>query len=343
MAPEQAMGRSIDPRSDVYGLGAVLYAAATGRPPIQPGPQLEVLTRVAQAKITPLREVAPHLPPALVATLERALSPRADDRYSTAGLFARDLRRFLESESTAAGESESAELGRRRRFLALLLVGLAFVSIAAALLALEYAKARDRQARVERLASFPRAAWPKLVARAKEIEDLLAKGEDDHRTAEAVATIDKARADLEALGATGEDAERLLPSSPVGPVAVRALERRARGLVEGRTPAPGAALPLIARAERFLATFGGGTRGDLVLLRAEALLAQAGTLARRTHGRAEAEHPGGHGGLFDVAVGHATHRVPAAFTRALSGLHPGSPAPPGHAPSGMAGDRCHLT
>jgi hypothetical protein len=89
MAPEQAQGRPVDQRSDVYALGATLYRALTGQVPF-PGDQevTKLLAKVRDLPPAPSR-IAPDLPRALDAVLGRALSLDPADRYPSAGELAR--------------------------------------------------------------------------------------------------------------------------------------------------------------------------------------------------------------------------------------------------------------
>jgi serine/threonine-protein kinase len=90
MSPEQAAGMSdvIDVRSDVYSLGAVLYEAVLGRPPIS-GPNVEeILKRVLRVGPVPPRMVDPGLDPALERIILKAMDRDPARRYSGAGLMA---------------------------------------------------------------------------------------------------------------------------------------------------------------------------------------------------------------------------------------------------------------
>ncbi len=81
MAPEQALGRNIDHRADVWALGAILYELFAGVPPYD-GPN-EVATL---HKLTSGNEPAPlpaHVPPAVRAVIDRALAYDAEERYAT--------------------------------------------------------------------------------------------------------------------------------------------------------------------------------------------------------------------------------------------------------------------
>ncbi len=104
MAPEQARGdaAAVDARTDVYGLGAVLYELLTGRPPYVGGSAASVVHAVLHARPTPIARLAPEVPADLATVCAKALAHEPGERYATARAFADDLRRFLAREPVRA-------------------------------------------------------------------------------------------------------------------------------------------------------------------------------------------------------------------------------------------------
>jgi eukaryotic-like serine/threonine-protein kinase len=85
MSPEQISGyNEIDPRSDLYSLGCVLFECLAGRPPFNEPHEDLVLTRHQTAPVPDLRSFRPDAPPALVATISRALAKLSEERWPTA-------------------------------------------------------------------------------------------------------------------------------------------------------------------------------------------------------------------------------------------------------------------
>jgi TPR repeat protein len=121
-APEQAAGQvsSLGPAVDVYGLGAVLYAALTGRPPIVGANLIEVVTATATQPPPALRSLRPDVPRPLAAVVMRCLEKDPGDRWESAA---------------AVGEALAATLreGSARATRARLLAPLALVLVAAPL------------------------------------------------------------------------------------------------------------------------------------------------------------------------------------------------------------------
>jgi hypothetical protein len=84
MAPEQARSEPLDQRSDLFSLGAVLYACCTGVPPFRGSTALAVLRRVSDEPPPPLRERNPAVPTWLEAVIARLLAKDPADRFQTA-------------------------------------------------------------------------------------------------------------------------------------------------------------------------------------------------------------------------------------------------------------------
>jgi hypothetical protein len=95
MSPEQAEGRPVDQRSDLFSLGSVLYAMCTGRPPFRAGTSMGVLKRVCEETPTPVREVNAEVPDWLAAAIEKLHAKDPAGRFQTAAEVADLLGRHL--------------------------------------------------------------------------------------------------------------------------------------------------------------------------------------------------------------------------------------------------------
>ena len=211
MSPEQALGdvAQLDARSDVYGLGALLYELLAGRPPFQGESALAVLEAVLAADPTPPSRLRPGVPADLEAVCLRCLEKEPAARYPSAGALGDDLRRWLRGEPVLASRgrrlrrlSRWARRGGARAAATVLVAGLAGAVLVGA------SAERARRARE----SVLEAAGPARV--------------DPVGAAESALGLGRLPVDLSALAALGE---RLGPAGRQQ--VVRRLVRRTRALL----------------------------------------------------------------------------------------------------------------
>jgi len=186
MAPEQAQGflDLVSERTDVYGLGAILYELLVGEPPFV-GPTAEVLGRVVRDDPIPPRRRIADLPPALEAVCLKCLSKDAAHRYPSAGEVAKEVQRFLADEPIDAfPEPKSARARRwvnRHRTLAAvvvatLVVATACLSIATTLLMLSNDREKASRSRAEEHLSLVRKAVDRFFSNLGNDRQLKARG-----------------------------------------------------------------------------------------------------------------------------------------------------------------------
>jgi WD40 repeat protein/tRNA A-37 threonylcarbamoyl transferase component Bud32 len=245
MSPEQASGRldRLGVASDVYGLGATLYALLTGRAPFQGADVGYVLQQVGRGEFPRPRQARPGVPAALEAICLKAMAARPEDRYPAARALAEDVASWLGDEPVAVyRESPAVRLGRWARRHKPLVAGVA-AALAVTALALGTStalidsarrsearqKSREEEARKEaddRAAGEKRARQGARAAREETLRGALA---GYHRSAEAYLSAarilrggpTRAGSQEEALGllaraaALGEKAETTL--SDLGP------------------------------------------------------------------------------------------------------------------------------
>ena len=148
-APEQALGGKADVRTDVYGLGALLYHLLTGRPPFQ-GPTLDsILLQLRESDPLPPRRLTPTVPRALETIALHSLAKEPAHRYATARDFADDLGRFLDGvpiRARAASALDHAGRWCRRRPALAALLAFVVLGTAAAFFLVEKAREREREA-----------------------------------------------------------------------------------------------------------------------------------------------------------------------------------------------------
>jgi eukaryotic-like serine/threonine-protein kinase len=109
MSPEQALGRKLDHRSDIFSLGASMYEMLTRLPPFVASNEMDLLIKVRDAKYRPIRELEPSVPAELASICDRCLTRSRANRYQTAAEVEADLRQFL---ARYAPDYSRSHLGR---------------------------------------------------------------------------------------------------------------------------------------------------------------------------------------------------------------------------------------
>jgi serine/threonine protein kinase len=131
MAPEQAEGRPADisGATDIYALGAILYALLTGRPPFVGETKLKILERVRSAQPIPPSRLRPEVPFWLEAICLTCLEKAPSRRFSSAQALADDLGRWLRDERPQGTPGPLTRFGRTvRKNLVIVVCGGGFFS-----------------------------------------------------------------------------------------------------------------------------------------------------------------------------------------------------------------------
>jgi tetratricopeptide (TPR) repeat protein/tRNA A-37 threonylcarbamoyl transferase component Bud32 len=217
MSPEQAEGRGdrVGPATDVFQLGATLYAILTGQAPYSGRTVGEVLARAREGRFPPPHTLKPDVPRALEAVCLKAMALRPADRYVSALDLAADLGHWLADEPVSAWrEPLAARAGRWvRRHRTLVVAGTVAVLVAlgGGSAALNHRNEARRQERAARQAG----------------EDLQAVLDGNLRLAEELKGIagTQRRSVEKVLRVVSDHYERVAPDAPR---TVAVLERRGR-------------------------------------------------------------------------------------------------------------------
>ena len=84
MSPEQSRGEAVDPRSDLFSLGSVLYTMCTGHPPFRAESSYGILRRITDVEPRPIREVNPEIPQWLCGVIAKLLAKQPGARFANA-------------------------------------------------------------------------------------------------------------------------------------------------------------------------------------------------------------------------------------------------------------------
>ena len=274
LAPELALGNmeSVDARSDVYALGAVLYEILTGQPPFAGEDPGEVLSAVASKKPEAISEIEPTAPTDLVNICERAMHQEPSARYASAKHLAEEIERSVMSLPKARVEAASPPLSAGtglKRWIALALALLVLVIWIATIFKWGVVQERDRAE------AALREEQQKLAA-TQEAHDKLVQDLEDARNArrEAEAERDKADAMRQTALENAHQIEERLNKTQTTPATQHAPRETAETTPAGpaevpqqtpqttATPVPSTIVAPPNMPARFLGPYARGSKGD---------------------------------------------------------------------------------
>jgi WD40 repeat protein/tRNA A-37 threonylcarbamoyl transferase component Bud32 len=198
MPPEQAAGKPVDERADVYALGAILYHLLAGRRPYADGSASQVVEKVIKGPPEPLGAVQKGIPADLLAIVTKAMAREPADRYATARELAEDLRRFETGQIVGAHEYSPVERFRRfvrrhRAAVAVSVVALLILLFGGTASLMSVLASRDRaehkQAEAEVAQRAAESAQALTLERADELTFLHARAAVDRDPNEAISWL----------------------------------------------------------------------------------------------------------------------------------------------------------
>ena len=117
MSPEQAMGKKVNHRTDIWSLGVVMYEMATGELPFKGDYEQAIIYAIINEKIRPLKEIRPEFPAELSQLIEKSLAKNPDQRFQNINLMLQELKAMKDMAASQVIMPDQKPIQKKTRLM----------------------------------------------------------------------------------------------------------------------------------------------------------------------------------------------------------------------------------